>query len=86
MTPVVTSSTANLADSSTTITIKGSGFSTTTASNTISFNDGAVGQVERNDNHPDGDLLDRSHHRRQPYRRGDDELRQQRVGSSRSPR
>ena len=44
--PVLVSvSTANVADSSTTLTINGSGFSTTAANNTITFNLGVVGTV-----------------------------------------
>ena len=84
----MTSSTANIADSSTTITIDGTGFSTTTASDSVaSFNDGAVGtRVERNDNQPDGGLLNRSHHGRHPNGYCDDELGQQRGRQSRSPR
>ncbi len=41
----VTSSTANIPDDSPTITINGTGFSTTPADNTITFNDGVVGTV-----------------------------------------
>jgi IPT/TIG domain len=42
---LVTSNTANVADSSTTITINGGGFSTTPANNTVAFNLGVVGSV-----------------------------------------
>jgi fibronectin-binding autotransporter adhesin len=41
----VTSSAANIPDDSPTITINGSGFSTTPADNTVTFNDGVVGTV-----------------------------------------
>jgi len=41
----ITSSTANLVQSSTTLTIAGTGFSTTLGSNTVTFNNGAVGHV-----------------------------------------
>ncbi len=43
--PVLTSSTTSLAANATTMTIAGFGFSTTAASNTIQFNNGAVGNV-----------------------------------------
>ena len=43
--PKVTSSTANLAADANTITINGSGFSTTAANNTVVFNNDAVGTV-----------------------------------------
>jgi len=42
---VVTSSTATLAASATTITIHGFGFDPTAANNRVTFNDGAVGTV-----------------------------------------
>jgi hypothetical protein len=43
--PVVTSSVANLSGSSTTVTINGFGFDTTYGNNTVVFDDGAVGTV-----------------------------------------
>jgi hypothetical protein len=43
--PKVTASTANLAANATTLTINGSGFSSTPANNTIAFNNGAMGTV-----------------------------------------
>ncbi len=43
--PVVTSSTSNLAANASSIIIQGFGFSTTPASNTVVFNNGAVGTV-----------------------------------------
>ena len=45
VTPVVTANTANLAASASQITIKGLGFDPTSANNTVTFNDGAVGTV-----------------------------------------
>ncbi len=45
VTPVVTSSTANLAANASQITINGFGFNPTAANNTVAFNDGAVGTV-----------------------------------------
>jgi hypothetical protein len=45
VTPVVTTSTANLAASATQITINGFGFDPTAANNTVVFNDGAVGTI-----------------------------------------
>src|SRR5262249_7116934 len=45
VTPVVTSSSANLAANATSITIDGFGFDSTTTNNTVVFNDGAVGTV-----------------------------------------
>src|SRR5439155_22895185 len=45
VTPVVTSSTANLAANATTLTINGFGFSSPPASNTVSFSGGATGMV-----------------------------------------
>ena len=45
LTPVLTASTADLAASATQITIKGLGFDPTAASDTVTFNDGAVGTV-----------------------------------------
>jgi hypothetical protein len=44
-TPVVTSSTANLAANATSIVISGYGLSTTAGNNTVVFNDGAAGSV-----------------------------------------
>ena len=41
----MTASTADLAANATTLTINGTGFSTTAANNTVVFNDGAVGTV-----------------------------------------
>jgi hypothetical protein len=43
--PAVTSSASNLAANATTLTINGSGFDTTAAHNTLTFNNGAVGTV-----------------------------------------
>src|SRR6185312_2824240 len=43
--PVVTSSTASLAITATTLTINGFGFDPTAGNNTVAFNDGAVGTV-----------------------------------------
>jgi hypothetical protein len=43
--PVVTSSTANLAANGTSLVINGFGFDTTIANNTVSLNNGAVGDV-----------------------------------------
>ena len=43
--PSVTASIANLAGNASSLTINGSGFDTTAANNTVSFNDGAVGAV-----------------------------------------
>src|SRR5262249_32943163 len=45
VTPVVTSSTANLGKSATQITISGFGFDPTAAHNTVTFDDGAAGTV-----------------------------------------
>ena len=45
VTPVITSSTSSFAANATTLTINGFGFSTTAASNTVQFNNGAVGNV-----------------------------------------
>ena len=45
VTPVVTSSTANLAANATSLTINGYGFDTTAGHNTVTFNDGAAGTV-----------------------------------------
>ncbi len=45
VTPVVTSSTANLAANATRITISGFGFDPTAANNTVAFNDGAIGTI-----------------------------------------
>src|SRR5204863_480728 len=45
VTPVVTSSAANLAANATAVTINGFGFDSTASNNTIVFNDGAVGTV-----------------------------------------
>ncbi len=45
ITPVVTSSTANLAAGATTITITGLGFDPIVANNSVSFNNGAVGTI-----------------------------------------
>src|SRR5207244_1443444 len=45
VTPVVTSSTPNLAANATTVTINGFGFDTTAGNNTVTFNDGAVDTV-----------------------------------------
>ncbi len=45
MTPVVTKSTTSLSPSATTLTIKGFGFSTTIADDTITFSNGVTGTV-----------------------------------------
>lgn len=45
VTPSVTSDNSSLASSATTVTIAGTGFSTTPASNTVVFNNGAIGTV-----------------------------------------
>ncbi|MDX1929109.1 MAG: IPT/TIG domain-containing protein, partial [Pirellulaceae bacterium] len=45
VTPVITSSTTSFAANATTLTINGFGFSSTAASNTVQFNNGAVGNV-----------------------------------------
>ena len=79
VTPVVTSNTTNVAPNVATLTINGSGFSTAAASNSVTFNDGLRGLCTAYGDKPYGNHLDISHDCRHSYRRGHDELGQQRV-------
>ena len=86
-TPVVTSSTANLAANAATLTINGFGFDTTAANNTVIFNDGAVGTVTAaTATALDRDVLHQAHHRRQPDGRGHDRRQSAAARPCKSPR
>ena len=78
VTPVVTLSTTGMLVNVPTLTINGFGFDPS-GTNTVAFNDGAVGTVtSATATEPDGDVLDAAERGGQPDSRGDHRFRQQR--------